>query len=665
MNIHDSIRKEFGQDYVLVLENSKTVLKVDKDNNDYILEGIAAVFGQENNNHRIYEEKEYLPHLEYLQQKISRKRLLGELDHPANFETSLKNASHVVERLDYDKDQRHVKIRVRLINGHPAGEMAKALVNAGVPLSISSRAAGVVKENKKVQIKKIFTYDLVADPGFEQAQLDRIYESVLTQFHEDEKPTVLNKLKDITADFFGNYEGTKIYKVEEDNQAFFKAIETTEKNNNSQMANDKFVTVDEMNEYSRVIKAAMDKLKEQAEAAPSKAATEGITVLEAKISRIETYMKYLAENVDKNIQYSEYLAENMDKNIEYSKYLAENLDKTITYSEYLAENLDKNISYAEYLAENLDKNISYSEYLAENLDRSINYSEYLAENVDKSISYANYLAENLEKGICYSEYLAENLDKSISYSEYLAENVDKSIAYGEYLAESIDKGISYSEYLAEKIEKNIAYSEYIAENVNIVTPAETPVADNKRVNEKVDYSALSTKINSLLESVTKQKSASALNESKYNFFKVLDEDVRKEFNALDETKKEKVVDALQKNAWFTKSDIHRIWESALVEKAVNDEPLFIQAMPDSIKPIWESMTVTEKEKIYAQSSAYKLNTAYQVKNFWSTRNLKKGNVGLVKLNENESAEGSKPSKVGYGSDYMSKVAADLGKRFKK
>jgi hypothetical protein len=668
MDIHENIKKEFGQDYVLVLEKSSAALVADTKSKDYILEGIAAVFGQENNNHRIYEEKEYLPHLDYLQKKIEKSKLLGELDHPANFETSLKNASHIVEKLEYDKDNRNVKIRVRLINGHPAGEMAKALVEAGVPLSISSRAAGVVKENKKVQIKKIFTYDLVADPGFEQAQLDRIYESVMTKYSEDEKPTILRQLKDISGDFFGNYEGTKIYKVEEGNLDFLKAIETQEKNTPFEMTNGKFVTVDEMNEYSRIIKSEMDKLKEKMKDAPaSKDAEDGVSVLESKIARIETYMKYLAENVDKTIQYSEYLAENMDKNIEYSKYLAENLDKTITYSEYLAENLDKNISYSEYLAENLDKNISYSEYLAENLDKNISYSEYLAENVDKSISYANYLAENLEKGICYSEYLAENLDKSISYSEYLAENVDNNIAYGEYLAESLDKGISYSEYLAEKIEKNIAYSEYIAENVNIVPSPDDATVNTKKVNEqgKVDYSTLSTKINTLLESVTKQKAASALNESRYDFYKVLDEDARKEFNSLDETKKEKVVSALQKNAWFTKSDVHRVWESALVEKEVDDEPLFIKNMPETVKPIWESMTAVEKESIYAQGSAYKLNTAYQIKHFWSTRNLKKENVGLIKLNENESAETSKPSKVGYGNDYMSKVAEGLGKRFKK
>ena len=40
-------------------------------------------------------------------------------------------------------------------------------------LHISSRAAGTVDEAGKVKIKKFFTYDLVADPGFENAELSK------------------------------------------------------------------------------------------------------------------------------------------------------------------------------------------------------------------------------------------------------------------------------------------------------------------------------------------------------------------------------------------------------------------------------------------------------------------------------------------------------------
>ena len=142
---------------LLILERSSSNLKVDKESGDFVLEGIFAQFGVENNNKRIYEEKEYLPHLEYLKQKISENRLMGELDHPDKFEVSLNKVSHIIESLDYDKGKRQIKGRIRLLDT-PSGKIAKSLVQSGVPISISSRAAGSVGENKKVNIKKIFTY---------------------------------------------------------------------------------------------------------------------------------------------------------------------------------------------------------------------------------------------------------------------------------------------------------------------------------------------------------------------------------------------------------------------------------------------------------------------------------------------------------------------------
>ena len=151
-----------NENMVFILEKQNQILEASKEmsseGKEYILKGIAAQFGKENNNNRIYEEGEYLPHLDYLKDKIKQKRLVGELDHPEKFDISLNNVSHVVEDLTYNKDGRILEIKVRLLDT-PAGQIAKRLVDAGVPLSISSRAAGNVGPDKKVQIKKLFTYD--------------------------------------------------------------------------------------------------------------------------------------------------------------------------------------------------------------------------------------------------------------------------------------------------------------------------------------------------------------------------------------------------------------------------------------------------------------------------------------------------------------------------
>ena len=162
---------------LMILERSSQNLQKITKNEKVMLEGVFAEFGIENRNGRIYEEKEYLPHLEYLKKDIANKNLLGELDHPERFEVALGSVSHRITELWYDQTKRQVLGRLEILDGTPKGQVAKALLEAGVPLSISSRAAGTVNEDKTVAIQQIYTYDLVAKPGFESAQLHEVNES--------------------------------------------------------------------------------------------------------------------------------------------------------------------------------------------------------------------------------------------------------------------------------------------------------------------------------------------------------------------------------------------------------------------------------------------------------------------------------------------------------
>ena len=65
----------------------------------------------------------------------------------------------------------------------PTGKIAKALIDGGVQLSISSRAAGTVNESGRVTLQRIFTYDLVGEPGFTEAILKQtVSESLKSEF---------------------------------------------------------------------------------------------------------------------------------------------------------------------------------------------------------------------------------------------------------------------------------------------------------------------------------------------------------------------------------------------------------------------------------------------------------------------------------------------------
>ena len=660
------------ENLVFILEKQDFVLESKKNGtDDYVLEGIAAVFQKENNNNRIYTEDEYLPHLSYLNDKIAQKRLVGELDHPEKFDVSLKNISHIVTDLVHDKASKSIRIKVQLLDT-PAGQIAKKLVDAGVPISISSRAAGNVGPDKKVQIKKIFTYDLVADPGFQDAQLERVYESAgFTSSYFRSivgKSSVTKDLECINESFgFKNDSSLKIYKVE-NNDEFNKLVNNTEKNNKSLMENkNEFVTAEELNQYSLFLKKEMDSMKstmdQLRELKESSSTTETADssyteALEERVSKLEKYSTYLAENLENAIKYGEYVAENLDSSISYSKYLAESLDKSISYSKYLAENLDKSISYSEYVAESVDSSIEYSKYLAEKLDQNIQYSEYLAENVDSAIEYSEYLAENVDDSIQYSEYIAENLDKGIAYTEYVAENVSNNISYSEYVAENLNKAISYTEYIAEslnnninstekldeKIEKNIRYAEYIAEainNENGTADQTEPLRESVRQTAKVggrtsgfagNYDDLTSKIDNLIDSVKTQKTE--INEAA----------VAAKYQA--ET---------QKAPTLLNENINEAYQTGLK---------FIDEMPEEYVEVWESLTEGRKQSIVAQAYFYNLETPYQIRNFWSTRQLGAEPIGLQKLDESENTDnGERSINPGYNNAYMEMIAKSLESRF--
>ena len=688
-------------EFVLVLEKSSHNLKTEKSGNEYYLEGIAAVFGKENSNQRIYEEREYLPHLQYLKEKIEQKRLVGELDHPKEFDVSLKNISHLVEELAYNQGDRTLRIKVKLLDT-PAGKIAKSLVDAGIPVSISSRAAGNVMENKKVQIKKIFTYDLVADPGFENAQLERVYENLGYNLEEKSMAESILKGLPLMNESLGleNDSNFKIYRIN-DQEKIQKLLD--KEPNKSLIMENNFVTAEEMNGYSRLIKKEMDTIKGSIESLKSVKESSKITEsssLEERVLKLEKYADYLAENLEASIKYGEYLAENLEDSVSYSKYLAENLDKSISYGKYLAEHLDNNISYSEYIAENVDtnmtavkgltervdqsiayaeyvgenvdKNIRYSEYLAENLDKNISYSEYLAENVDKNISYAEYLAENLDKNISYAEYLAENLDKNISYSEYLAENLDRGLAYSDYLGENLDKTVHYSEYIAEKLSNNISYAEYIAESVNASSGTkEVKEAVVKAVSESANtsgfagnYTGISNKIDDLLNTVSKQKTEQIAENKNYPFLKLMGEQGQREFLSLHEGQKQKVAKSLNESNYSSEKEVIELMGKALVEQNQSGEK-FLDLMPEKYRTSWEMMTESQKASVIAQSKFHKLDTPYQIQNFWATRGISVTKANIERIDESQNQTISAPQPKGVSREYLDNLSEALGARFKK
>ena len=638
---------------VLIVENStNSLIKESAAKSDYILGGIFTEFGVKNRNERIYSSDKFLPALQEMNERMSGLgAVYGEFDHPDVFDTSLSRASHIITKANYVRESNHVAGEIRLLSTY-WGKEAKALVDDGCPVFVSSRAAGITESDGSVSLKKLFTYDIVADPGFASAKMS---------------VKVLNE--------------SLGYETEKSNFRIYEMSDESKINDLFNMNKNEFVTKQQLTDYSKYLVNELSSTKKEVNSvitkgnlAPKKLEQllEYYDELNSTNSQVVKYLDYLAEKVQIMVNENKSLKETTEKLIKHNDYLAENLEKSVNYSEYLAENLDKNISYSEYVAENLDKNISYSEYIAENLDKNIAYSEYIAENLDKNIAYSEYIAENLDKNINYSEYIAEHVDNSIAYSEYLAEHVEGNIAYSEYIAENLDDNIAYSEYIAESLDKSISYSEMITETLKSGKVFESHenfprlqdvglnsienereeekeigvshISDEKKYSKEVDNvdpmdykvsgnndSELTESINKLIEEAKKRKVSET---SDLNFLKFLSKSQVDSYYALTNEEQETVKLHINERSYFTGKEVLTLISESLSTKNETLEERVIRMMPENTKAIWNQLNESAKKSFLSQARLYPvemLMTESQVDHFWGTRNIKTNESVTKKL----------------------------------
>jgi hypothetical protein len=654
---------------LLIVEMSSSTLSVKtSDNKEYILEGVFGQIDQKNRNNRIYTESEYIPQIEALQAKIKASKLLGELDHPAQFDISLKNVSHIIEELTYDKASKEVRGRIKLLDTD-AGRQAKALVDAGVPLQISSRAAGAVESNGTVKIKQLFTYDLVADPGFENAELKRVNESF----------------------GYSNDGLISIYEINRSSETSLETINTIE-NTNTQIKENKnmaeFVKSEDFNRYSEYLANEIKTLKESMEA-------KNVEVSEDNtVDNLKEHNNHIVETVNKLTDYVEYVATKLDESIQYSEHVAEKADQGIAYSESLAEKLDQGISYTEHVAEAVSKVKDFANYLAEAHNEGatshttlLEYVEYLKENLQSVSEYAEYIAESLNETVITEEDApakdaeeAEETDEIENIGDNSeegavakdGENAGKDVE--EIEGEEVEAGDNSKEgdvskdgekagEDAEDLESNAKTSD--AEVKDKVDAAEPGEGEEEAEGEEGALDPLeaykneiSSKLDALVESATKKENESP------SFFRVVSSNTREKYNALTESAKSEVRNTVSKRGFMTESEIVSLMNNAqLIVESAGAQPTFIALMPTEYSEAWTNLSEAKQNQIIAQAKYHTLNTEYQVANFWQTRDLRDTKVEMEKVAMVTESKTEEPkSTLGYD---MTGMAEAFKQRFNK
>lgn len=130
---------------------------------NYYMSGICMQADVLNGNKRVYPLAEITKAVEFAKTKIAEGNyIMGELNHPDVLTINPYNASHAIVSMGMDGSNAVGKLR--LLNT-PAGNIAKAIMEGGVRLGVSSRGTGSVDGSGKVSGFNFVTIDIVSQPS--------------------------------------------------------------------------------------------------------------------------------------------------------------------------------------------------------------------------------------------------------------------------------------------------------------------------------------------------------------------------------------------------------------------------------------------------------------------------------------------------------------------
>jgi len=108
-----------------------------------LVEGILATAEVKNGNGRYYAKDLWEREIDKYKEVIKENRATGELDHPESSIINLKNVSHIIRDLWWDGDQVMGAIEILPT---PSGNILKALFENKIPVGVSSRGMGSLRQ---------------------------------------------------------------------------------------------------------------------------------------------------------------------------------------------------------------------------------------------------------------------------------------------------------------------------------------------------------------------------------------------------------------------------------------------------------------------------------------------------------------------------------------
>ena len=165
-----------------------------------IVKGVLQRAESKNQNGRVYPREVLMKETtKYLEEQVSERRALGELDHPESSVVNLNNASHNVIEMHWDGDDLLGTVEVL---STPSGNILKELFKSGIKLGISSRGLGSVEpmregEGDTVEVQpdfELIAFDFVSNPSTHGAFMRPVNEGVEKQKPETKIESIINSI---------------------------------------------------------------------------------------------------------------------------------------------------------------------------------------------------------------------------------------------------------------------------------------------------------------------------------------------------------------------------------------------------------------------------------------------------------------------------------------
>lgn len=143
---------------------------------DLYLKGIMMQAELKNGNGRVYPLAEISKAVEDAQKRIKDGfSICGELNHPDTLSINLDRVSHIITEVSMDGNNAVGKMK--LLNT-PCGNIAKALIEGGARIGVSSRGTGNVNESGHVADFAFTTVDIVSTPSAPDAYPSAVMEAL-------------------------------------------------------------------------------------------------------------------------------------------------------------------------------------------------------------------------------------------------------------------------------------------------------------------------------------------------------------------------------------------------------------------------------------------------------------------------------------------------------